>query len=114
MSDDTLPEHIGFAANKLQKISAAFFEMEDEHKELLSQMNNMPPKPPANSTKKDTLGLSVFDRARDNEPDSEEEFEEDMEEDVIDRYALKKQSTSIVDKGAKKKKPRRRRAKADD
>ena len=33
--------------------------------------------------------------------DTEEEFEEDMEEDVMDRNALKKQSTSIVDKGVR-------------
>jgi len=50
----------------------------------------------------------------DVEVDSEEEFEEDMEEDVMDRHALKKQAAHIVDKGAKKKKPKRRRAKGSD
>ena len=32
----------------------------------------------------------------------------------MDRSALKKQSFQLLDKGAKKKKPKRRRAKGDD
>jgi hypothetical protein len=115
MSDDTLLQHLQFAESKLQLIAQAFFEMEDEHKELLASapQPSASSKGHANTLKKDP-SQSIFDRHREAEADTEEEFEEDMEEDVIDRNALKKQSGQIVDKGAKKKKPRRRRAKADE
>ena len=111
MSDDTLLQHLQFAESKLNLISSAFFEMEDEHKELLSSVGA--PVPSKQAPQKKDLSLGVFDRQKDDD-ESEEDFEEDMEEDVIDRPALKKQSTSIVDKGAKKKKPCQRRKKMDD
>jgi hypothetical protein len=111
MSDDTLLQHLQFAESKLQLIASAFFEMEDEHKEALASMSApVPSKAP--STLKQDQSLS-FERAKDND-DSDEEFEEDIEDEVMDRGALKKQSFQLVDKGAKKKKPRRRRTKADD
>lgn len=106
MSDETLLQHMQFAESKIALIAQAFFEMEEEHKELLASVSSVPvpSKPPA---AKKELGVgSGFDK---NLDDSDDEFEEDMEEDVMDRNALKKQSTSIVDKGTKKKKGGRRR-----
>jgi len=108
MSDDTLLQHINFVESKLQVIAGAFGSMDEEHRDLLSSvMAPMPSKPLATSS----VGSAFPGLTKEEGADSEDEFEEDMEEDVMDRSALKKQSTTIVDKGAKKKKPRRRRAK---
>ena len=112
MSDETLLQHLQFAESKLQLISKAFFQMEDEHKELLASLT-APGSSKGGAAKKEA-SMSVFDRAKDADADTEDEFEEDMEEDVMDRTALKKQSTSIVDKGAKKKKPKKRRKQGGD
>jgi len=112
MSDDTLLQHLQFAESKLQLISAAFFEMEDEHKEMLSSLSApLPAKAP--STMKKDPSLNVFERTKDPD-DTDEEFEEELEDEVMDRNALKKQSFQLLDKGAKKKKPKKRRAKSDD
>lgn len=115
MSDDTLLQHLEFAESKLGLISSAFYEMDAEHKVLLSSISQPAPAK-SSSAKKEAFNVSAFDRSADKDNDSEEEFEEDLEEDVMDRSALKKQSTSIVDKGAKKKKKMggKRRSKGDD
>lgn len=111
MADDTLVQHLQFAESKLQLISSAFFEMEDEHKDALASMSApVPSKAPP--TKKD-ISMSVMERTKDPD-ESDEEFEEDMEDEVLDRNSLKKQSLQLLDRGAKKKKPKRRRAKGDD
>uniref|UniRef100_A0A7S2N7U8 ODAD1 central coiled coil region domain-containing protein n=1 Tax=Haptolina brevifila TaxID=156173 RepID=A0A7S2N7U8_9EUKA len=108
MSDDTLMQHISFVENKLHTIASAFSAMEEDHKNMLASVSApMPAKVMAASS----AGSAYGGLNKDEAGDSEDEFEEDMEEDVMDRSALKKQSTTIVDKGAKKKKPRRRRAK---
>jgi len=112
MSDETLLQHLQFAESKLQIIATAFFQMEDEHKELLASISQPTASKPAAASKKDMY--PPFERLKAEEADTEEEFEEDMEEDVLDRNALKKLSTSITDKGAKKKKPKRRRQRSDD
>ena len=113
MSDDTLLHHLQFAESKLHIISGAFAEMEEEHKALLTSISH-PASAKPSAMKKELFSPNAFERSKEADNDTEEEFEEEMEEDVMDRYALKKQSTSIVDKGAKKKKPRRRRQRADD
>jgi len=106
MSDDTLLQHIDFVEGKLKMITTAFAHMDEDHRELLSSVSApAPSKPPM-----PTSQISAYGTAKDEGADSEDEFEEDMEEDVMDRSALKKQSTTIVDKGAKKKKPKRRKA----
>ena len=112
MSDETLIQHLQFAESKLQLISQAFYEMEDEHKEALANMSAPLPAKAPSSMKKDPSAMT-FERSREND-DSDEEFEEDIEDEVMDRSALKKQSFQLLDKGAKKKKPKRRRAKGDD
>jgi len=112
MSDDTLLEHLQFAEKKLLLISQSFFEMEDEHKALLSTVTAPAPSKPA--VKKDGYGMDTYGKLGAKEDDDEEEFEEDMEDEVMDRSALKKQSTTIATKGALKKKPRRRRQKSDE
>jgi len=109
MSDDTLLQHLQFAESKLNVISQSFFEMEDEHKELLTAISQPHMKRPTISgDKKDPFSVGTFER-KDEGNESDEEFEEDREEDVMDRNALKKQSTSIVDKGAKKKGAKKKR-----
>ena len=110
MGDDTLLQHLEWAEKKLKLIADAYFEMEDEHRETLASMAQPAPAKSSASLQKDA-SLALFDRQKELDNDSEDEFEEDLEEDVMDRNALKKQSTSILDKGAKKKKPKRRRAK---
>jgi len=117
MSDDTLLQHLQFAEKKLQLIAEAFFQMEDEHKEALASLAQPATRQASASDAKrgEAFQFSAGGRGNlDVEVDSEEEFEEDMEEDVMDRHALKKQAAHIVDKGAKKKKPKRRRAKGSD
>ena len=71
----------------------------------------LPAKAP--STMKKDPSLNVFERTKDPD-DTDEEFEEELEDEVMDRNALKKQSFQLLDKGAKKKKPKKRRAKSDD
>ena len=114
MSDESLLEHLKFAEGKLQLISGAFFEMEDEHREQLASMSQPAPSKPSGASLHKDASLAIFERQKEMENDSEDEFEEDLEEDVMDRNALKKQSTSIFDKGAKKNKPRRRRTKGNE
>jgi len=112
MSDDSLLQHLQFAESKIQLIASSFFEMENDHKELLTSMSApLPSKAP--STMKKESSLNIFERHKDPD-ESDEEFEEELEDEVMDRNALKKQSFSLLDKGAKKKKPKKRRAKADD
>ena len=116
MSDDTLLQHLQFAETKLALIASAFFEMDDEHKELLASISRPAlMKASAVPVKKDAYAnVSAFDRGKGEENDSEDEFEEDMEEDVMDRSALKKQAYSILDKGAKKKKGSKKKKVRDD
>ena len=111
MSDDSLLQHLQFAEAKLQLIAAAFASMDEAHREQLTSLAQvgMTSVKPSAAAKKDPFGESAFEKGGKDEAESDEEFEEDMEEDVMDRNALKKQSTSIVDKGAKKKKPKKRR-----
>ena len=111
MSDDTLKEHLEFAERKLLLVSDAFEQLSEEHREMLIQTAQ--PAHTRQPEKKKTEAFFIGDRNKD-EAESDDEFEEDMEEDVMDRAALKKQSIGIVDKGTKKRKPRRRRAKSDD
>ena len=113
MSDDTLLQHMQFAESKLELIAQSFFEMEAEHKELLSSVSSAPvPSKPPPPSKKDMAMSGGF--SKDELADSEDEFEEDMEEDVMDRNAVKKASYALVDKGAKKKKKGGRSRKKDD
>ena len=53
-------------------------------------------------------GLGLGSRPRGEGDDSEEEFEEDIEEDVPDREALKRQAQTMVDKGTKKVKKKKK------
>ena len=92
-------------------MSDAFEQLSEEHREMLTQTAQ--PAHTRQPEKKKTEAFFIGDRNKD-EAESDDEFEEDMEEDVMDRAALKKQSIGIVDKGTKKRKPRRRRAKSDD
>ena len=119
LSDESLLEHLQQIERKLQRIAAAFLEEEDRHAQLMvappadgAPTKEAAPKPPASPL--NHLG-GQWQRAAAAESGSEEEFEEDMEEDVIDRESLKKASTSIMDKGAKKtKKKKKRTARAED
>ena len=109
MSDETLVLHMQFVESKLGLIASAFASMADEHKELLTAVEGpLPTAPPAALQKEPSASFAIP-----NADDSDDgDFEEDMEEDVIDRSALKKLSTSILDKGAKKKKPKRSKPRA--
>jgi len=119
MSDDTLLQHLQFAEGKLNMIASAFFEMEDEHKDLLKKVQQ-----PSHATKPHATtsgsgpkdAFSLLDRKDDD--NSEEEFDEqDMEEDVLDRSAIKIKSAQVVDKRAKKKTGKKKKghgARADE
>ena len=113
MSDDTLLQHLRFAESKLQLISDAFAAMDSEHKELLSSVSAPLPKGTAPSTMKKDPSQHIFERQKDPD-ESDEEFEEELEDEVMDRDALKRQSFQLMDKGAKKKKPKKKRAKGGE
>jgi len=113
MSDETLLQHMQFVESKLTTIAQAFHAMEDEHKSLLTNVPGPHLSKPRDSLKKEAS--TPFGLPERGDDDDDDEFEEDMEEDVVDRLALKKMSTSILDKGAKKnKKGKKGRRKADD
>ena len=120
MSEDTLIQHLQFATSKIELIGQAFREMEDEHTDLLLSQTgpSAGALQPLHRARTPAGELGLFDRGKDereaDKNDSDDEFEEELEEELLDRNALKKMSTSILDKGAKKKKPRRRRVKGDD
>ena len=106
MSDDSLLQHLQFAESKLQLISSAYFEMEDENKEMLQTMGKPVPSK-AVAAKKDN-GLGLLERNKDSD-ESDEEFDGELEEEVMDRQALKKQSGILVDKGAGKKRSKKKK-----
>jgi hypothetical protein len=45
MSDDTLLQHMAFVESKLAVIAAAFAQIEEEHKELLTKVRLAPDGP---------------------------------------------------------------------
>jgi len=106
MSDDTLLQHMQFIESKLVVIANAFGSMEEDHKELLTSVSAAPPSKAPASAKKDSgiMGLPEKD------DDDDDDFEEDMEEDVMDRLALKKMSSTMMEKAGKKSKGKKKRA----
>ncbi|KOO27627.1 neurofilament triplet l [Chrysochromulina tobinii] len=107
MSDDTLLQHMAFVESKLAVIAAAFAQIEEEHKELLTKVSgSKASKPPATLKKEATATFGLPEK----DDDDDDDFEEDMEEEVMDRSSLKKQSENLVDKASGKKKGKKKKA----
>tara|TARA_B110001452_G_scaffold203797_1_gene173774 strand:- start:1042 stop:2448 length:1407 start_codon:yes stop_codon:yes gene_type:complete len=112
LTDETMVPLLQQAEKKLMRIAAAFLEEEQRHATMLKssadyaalKQQQPPPQSP---------GLGMGTRARPEDDDEDDEFEEDLEEDVPDREALKRQALSMVDKGSKKPK-KKRKPKNDD
>ena len=112
LTDETMVPLLQQAEKKLMRIAAAFLEEEQRHATMLKSSADYALKqqqPPPQSP-----GLGMGTRARQEDDDEDDEFEEDLEEDVPDREALKKQALSMVDKGTKKTKKKRKPKMKDD